>query len=338
MDEPFICGRCGYELTGVIDSWELECPLEGVCSECGSAFRWRDIFHIDRLNKRWLVEHASTKAGLIKRIPLTVGMAVLPWFFWFRLSMQAKIDLRKAATASLLLVMALHLAVGGYITASEVRQQYANQAWYFYNTGAKMAPLGWSSVPAVWAKVVLGEFVVIELEPAVMPIGAGGSDGSPTTNRAVQRLSAYPVARHSALGLTVSPQIEPPIGVFGMAISACWLALMGLLPTTRRLANLRWAHPARAFVYGLAGSAVLGEAFRVMIYVTMRTGSDAWMIAGVLATIAWPLVWWSSAVVFGWRLPHRWWVALLISVAAFLGAIVATILFWLIVGPLVRML
>jgi len=34
------CPSCGYDLRGVVSSWSESCPLEGVCSECGYAFRW----------------------------------------------------------------------------------------------------------------------------------------------------------------------------------------------------------------------------------------------------------------------------------------------------------
>lgn len=34
------CPNCGYDQRGVIDSWKTECPLTGICSECGFEFRW----------------------------------------------------------------------------------------------------------------------------------------------------------------------------------------------------------------------------------------------------------------------------------------------------------
>lgn len=316
MDAPYICGRCGYELTGVIDSWESECPLEGQCSECGSEFRWRDIFHIDRLNKRWLVEHASTRMGLIKRIPTTIGMAALPWCFWLRLSMQAKIGLRKAAVASLLLVILAHLGVGGYATASAIRYEYQIQSWYT-PPEARIAPLGWSSVPPIVAKVIFGELVYVDLQAAALP-------GTESTNGIMNNLvgKTFPVAKHSTLNLGFTGKVSPPLFLFGVAFNGTWVGLLGLLPTTRRRCKLRWAHILRAMVYGLAGSAVFSEYLRLAEYIDMQISVDIGVVASVLTMVGWSTLWWSSAVIFGWKLRHRWWVAAVFAFTSFLALLV----------------
>lgn len=313
MDAPYICGRCGYELTGVIDSWETECPLEGQCSECGSEFRWRDIFHIDRLNKRWLVEHASTRMGLIKRIPTTIGMAALPWFFWLRLSMQAQIDLRRAVIASLVLAVLLHVGVGGYTAAIEVRIQYQYRSGSL-TQGSSLAPIGWSSVPPIAAKVVFGNIVYLDLQAAVLP-------GDRAVNP--QRRLRFPVAKHSTLKLGYSGDWDLPLIVVGVVMNATWVGLLGLLPTTRQRCKLRWAHVLRAMVYGLAGAMVFSEYLRLAEFVIQFNYVDLGIIPSVLGLIGWTTIWWSSAVVFGWRLRHRWWVAIVFTFTSLLALLVA---------------
>ena len=43
------CPRCGHEQRGVVQSWTHECPVEGVCSECGLAFRWAELLGNERV-------------------------------------------------------------------------------------------------------------------------------------------------------------------------------------------------------------------------------------------------------------------------------------------------
>lgn len=39
------CPRCGYDQTGVVDSWKESCPLAGTCSECGLELDWRHVLN-----------------------------------------------------------------------------------------------------------------------------------------------------------------------------------------------------------------------------------------------------------------------------------------------------
>lgn len=55
------CPRCGYDQSGVIDSWKESCPLTGMCSECGLPIDWCRL-----LNERFrfedeFFEHASQR-------------------------------------------------------------------------------------------------------------------------------------------------------------------------------------------------------------------------------------------------------------------------------------
>lgn len=37
------CPKCQYDLSGVVSSWKTACPLEGVCSECGTKLHWNAV-------------------------------------------------------------------------------------------------------------------------------------------------------------------------------------------------------------------------------------------------------------------------------------------------------
>lgn len=66
-DEPIVqspsCPRCGYDLTGVVSPWVEQCPVEGVCSECGLEFAWCDLLVKDRRKIPWLYEHRQGLAA-----------------------------------------------------------------------------------------------------------------------------------------------------------------------------------------------------------------------------------------------------------------------------------
>ncbi|MEM8757363.1 MAG: hypothetical protein AAGF47_06240 [Planctomycetota bacterium] len=53
------CPRCGYDLSGQLDSYRDACPLEAVCSECGCGFAWCDV-HLAAEAPRWFVERRAS--------------------------------------------------------------------------------------------------------------------------------------------------------------------------------------------------------------------------------------------------------------------------------------
>lgn len=79
------CPKCAYDLTGEIATWETQCPLQGVCSECGHAFAWSEPFRI--LNEwgsevDWYAEHAHSLRTMLRRTPGTVLRLVFPSRFY----------------------------------------------------------------------------------------------------------------------------------------------------------------------------------------------------------------------------------------------------------------
>lgn len=53
------CPRCGYDQTGVVDSWRDSCPLAGLCPECGLEFEWRNLLNPAFASHLNLFEHAK---------------------------------------------------------------------------------------------------------------------------------------------------------------------------------------------------------------------------------------------------------------------------------------
>ncbi len=73
------CPRCGYDLSGAVDSWNDCCPLEGVCPECGIGLSWGYVLHPSSRMAPWYVESNSP---LRVTIPRTAIRAFVPWLFW----------------------------------------------------------------------------------------------------------------------------------------------------------------------------------------------------------------------------------------------------------------
>ena len=72
------CPRCGYDLAGVVESWNhaesLSCPLNGTCSECGLGFEWADVFRSKDTEKPmtpWLMFWAV--------LGCTIAVIGVPW-------------------------------------------------------------------------------------------------------------------------------------------------------------------------------------------------------------------------------------------------------------------
>lgn len=74
------CPRCGYDVSGVVDSWTEQCPVEGICSECGLAYGWKYILNPDFHGDPLFVETATRR--LMHAMVVTYRRTLLPWRFW----------------------------------------------------------------------------------------------------------------------------------------------------------------------------------------------------------------------------------------------------------------
>ncbi|MCB9846917.1 MAG: hypothetical protein H6814_00745 [Phycisphaeraceae bacterium] len=87
------CPRCGYDLVGVVASWSGCCPTDGVCSECGYAFAWRDLLVRTRQRVAWLYEH---RRGISAGYAFEMLFRALPfWWFWGTVRLHHRTDARR---------------------------------------------------------------------------------------------------------------------------------------------------------------------------------------------------------------------------------------------------
>lgn len=86
MAEPALplCPRCGYDQAGAVAAWgrtdPAACPLDGLCTECGLEFWWRDLLNPVYAVQHRFFEHA--RRNLTGSLLLTVWRALRPRAFW----------------------------------------------------------------------------------------------------------------------------------------------------------------------------------------------------------------------------------------------------------------
>jgi len=77
------CPVCGYDQSGEIARWEASCPTEGRCTECGSAFLWREVMRPEFGALREYVESTQeVRAPWRRRFTVTLVRSLIPPRLW----------------------------------------------------------------------------------------------------------------------------------------------------------------------------------------------------------------------------------------------------------------
>jgi hypothetical protein len=144
-----LCPRCGYDQSGAVASWEVVCPVRGVCSECGLDFEWGDMLDPRRIGPRWSYEHGGWSAG--RRWVLTSARAVAPGALWRELEVAHEIR-----RGRLCVFMAWWLVVlaTGYVAVLPVVTVLAAPPW--------MRPSNWVEWVEVFTWVLKEELISAE--------------------------------------------------------------------------------------------------------------------------------------------------------------------------------
>lgn len=106
------CPRCGYDLSGVVESWKESCPVEGVCSECGLGVEWSRIMN-EPVPPKWFVEGGTGVSML--RASATLLMLFRPIAFWRGVRLEYALRLRLV----FLMLLAVFAAVSVAALAAE---------------------------------------------------------------------------------------------------------------------------------------------------------------------------------------------------------------------------
>lgn len=286
------CPRCGYDQSGEVTAWTDRCPVEGRCPECGTGFAWADLFDPSRQDIRWLVEHAPTRRGRIRRTVPTLWRLGLPWVFWRGVGVHARTDPRAAAGWLLLLWAAVHLITwipfsvlfammgnGQWLTVGEARRFFRDA------TGSDLVDAGltglcWPVVSVMNTRLFWGDYY-------------GGRE-----------FISY---------------LRLPLGM-----GLTWAMVLSVLPTTRRLARLRRAHVLRALLFHCGMIVLAYYALRMLfpfgeVYANIPLGLAA--VGIFLLLCVWSLAWWVIALWVGWGV-RSWSLTILGTIAAVLGGVV----------------
>lgn len=320
------CPRCDYDLTGQIQSWKEECPLEGRCPECGLRLAWARLFLVAP-PPAWSVEHAPP--GLPTLIPAALRSATValqPWALWRSLTLSMPVVPRRLAgmlgvwagamylfavaamMAAVCLEVSADRAYRAALAASSPRGAvllpslgYAdsclvtlfNEPWRWLAPHLSLSLYfpalgGWGRIPA--APVVMIGLLVLAM-PATLATLPGSLRRAKVRGRHLLRLSAYWLV---------------------------WLPVLTMIPALGESAHRQahyWSWTFRS--PGAAGGAPPGGWRRSLAAALDWYGrhDDAMAVCSLAGIL---LIFWGVAAKRYLHLPHAWPVALSLSAVSIL--------------------
>lgn len=306
------CPRCGYDLSGIIATWDDCCPTSGTCSECGMTLDWRDVFFPHRADLSGFVEHARGPLRTWLTAWLTAWWTLRPWSFWRRVQPSQRTVPRRMALWLVIVLLLPHvLASSSGVMSYFIRSKTPMPVMYAPGRGGTLTPVPapvTMLAPPVDGTTVLSHFA--------FPIASAQSTGSGPLVRIV--VPGWPWYALPALAFTLA-----------------WPALWLVLPTTRTQSKLRWSHVARAAVYQCSWISVV-TLFRLFrnLYTSFelatspmpanlgvpRLGDYAPELLGI-ALLVWLAGWWFYAITRGWAVKRGVVVWLSLCIAAGLFAV-----------------
>ncbi len=264
------CARCGYDLTGIAASWVASCPVRGICPECGHGFRWADVYDPARNDLPWLIEHTRRAGDFRRRAFATLGRALYPPAYWRAVGVSVRVRLMPVFLLVLAVFGAIHLMCGFNFARANVG------SWLVWGNTRTTDAI------ELWLSGLLNGLIHPVGRFRTAPAGAGP---------------------FSVVGW-------PGVLAFAFLAHAVWPAMFLVLPVTRRVAKLRWAHIARAWVMGLL---MLVPAYVIQSALTLGDAFGTWRSPiwsswySEPAILVWPVFlivswWWWAAIRVGWRI------------------------------------
>ncbi len=351
------CPRCGYDLRGAIGTWTEQCPLQGTCAECGLQFSWAEVLHPEKFEPRWCVEFAPGMRRIIQASASTFIRSFWPLGFWRALKMSMPIRWRRLVMYIAILCLSLLASYVTIQSVAAIRVRFDlqetldEQQRSLPQSIAKMQ--GMLSSPRVSPQTRQLLLMQIQSMQSAMIIGYSMSHSylTATTEAVLTPLRSrssgtytgqwgvmpYPAPSnlHSSLfeqrfsyltSVATRSLVDLTIGWFGLGV---WLWLLlplsfVFLPVSRRRAKVRWGHIARVSAYGffIPVTAIVGSLLCISIgYALDALFDPMFRIAHVLSRYFSPamiVIWWATSIQHYLRMPHSWFVAVLLSGMLFL--------------------
>ena len=361
------CPRCGYDLRGLVATWEDRCPLEGVCSECGLKLRWAEVLVPEKFEPAWCVEFAAGRFAIVRGSIRTLLCSFMPWRFWSSLNMAHGIVRRRLA---IYVVFLLLLPLVGYATEQVVlavrvryevavtfpatRQSMASwlnrlqgfmktpraatlpaerRQWYQEEMQRLRRFLATAHEPGIsYPAAILEAVLTPRRETSFARANATGLDVYPSPSE-LHRYAEWEISGGVTMG--IGDWFAVMLPYFTWWLIAFFLMPVGFLclPVSRRRARVRWRHIVRVGCYGLFIPTVIvtWTAFLFAAAYGWLTHFDLFLqLASVLIWLGFIpvlVVWWALAIGRYLRIAHAWAVAVLLSVMSLLLCLAAC---WLI--------
>jgi hypothetical protein len=275
------CPRCGYDQSGAIAAWERSeppaCPLEGVCSECGLEFAWRDVLNPRFHDLARFFERARNR--LVAAFFTTWLRALRPRRFWSWIRME-----HPTRAGRMALVVAIGVALVAAIAAAFVAaitpwlelmarflppRYYQTTGWsdIFWNSRLVGGDLYFTKRgngdPAPWVVIAVGAALCMPLAFVLLPV---------TLRRA--RVRRGHIVRVWAYGLIWLPLVlAAPALVFA-------LVPMGVMLDVRLHGAGYWCRGLGVWLYRFSS------------------------LPGLACAAAWIFLWWKAAAGRYMRLPR----------------------------------
>jgi hypothetical protein len=322
-DQTLTCPRCGYDLRGAIASWERdgECPLTGICSECGLSYLWSDVFDPARETPTWCVEFVPRRRIVIASVA-TFAMSFLPWKFWSRLTVSHALHFRRLLVYVAIVASSVYIAfaAGQVVAALDVRRDLS----VCWPTGLAPRMVTYTTdVSAFEAALRAALFPWSDTSPGTVDYGGGQIVSYPTPRDTLKR-----TYHGGYLGWWHPQESVLKSTTFSITMSIGCVAAFAMFPLTRRLARVRWRHILRIWFYSLAFLVLpmwwhIADAVLILSGAAVRGTRQLSIFERYEIAIAVPLIWglwWAVAASKYLRLHNGYLVGVVACGIAWLAA------------------
>jgi hypothetical protein len=305
------CPRCGYDQRGVITTWCNECPINGICTECGLGFAWADLLNPRLAIPEWCVESQKSMLAFPLRALRTLFRTITPWRMWRDLHMTHPPQWRRVAAYFLLLALVLYIAAAislGFRCVADLNIYRTGQIF-----GGNPAAITATATP--FHVFLHGCIAPLSSKPiATANIGGRTITQNGTTLTFGAATWMLPSPRSYVLQVL---DRSWPVAIVALAMPLCCAMAFAALPISRKRAKVRSVHILRAMAYSYA---LVWIAAVLWLFAGWRSSPMVSAIAA-LYTAASPLLfisfWWSTARLY-LRMQHGLAVALSVTIIGML--------------------
>lgn len=299
------CPRCDYDQRGQIDRWSDECPLQGVCSECGLAFEWVDVLRPRRNLLVDFVEHEQART-IVPAAWRTLWWAMRPRTFWSLVRLEHRPKISRMLVWILIVMIAPR-----FIMACAAVGVHLWNTWRGLRIGA-FSGLGDSLFRVSLDGIVAIEWnsSIVDAKTLALPAGMVAFTTSAFTVPAVLMCLPWTRARAKVHRGHISRATTYSFAPVGAVLCVWAVAALVWCAFTLFNPSQQFFPPFRHAYWGYSN---LGER-------ALHIASRAWVWGGWIAAV-WLIAWWWAALSRGFRIEgSRAIMAVLVVCAALASA------------------